>query len=277
MSLINEALRRARTQAALQQAAQQMDAAGIALQHPPSRSLTPIVGICLAAAALGAVGVLIVSQVLRTAPPPALPSADGAAAAARTSGSATDPGSQSHTSPPSITVSDASAPATEATTIDPEPNPPPAAGAAVSTAQTLPTEADLEPDAAVPALPEPATDRPQPPVPLGAPISTAATASAEPVSSPDQVEAPPPQVPAVPQSPPDLVEGQEFMETMQVNGLPKLSLLGISWSDTVSAVLINGRILRRGDTIGGKVKVLKIEPDRVQLEARGTTFYLVMP
>ncbi|MBI1369704.1 MAG: hypothetical protein GC162_13745 [Planctomycetes bacterium] len=115
------------------------------------------------------------------------------------------------------------------------------------------------------------------------PAVTAAPVVA-PVAAPDAATAPAPVVvaPVVeiakPQAAPSngLIEGRDYAKSVEIPNGPLLKLGGIACSDSIQLALLNGMTLEPGDSVDG-VKVLKIEPKRVQLEYAGTKFFLRMP
>ena len=81
--------------------------------------------------------------------------------------------------------------------------------------------------------------------------------------------------PSVPQVP-GLVEGRAYLQSVRIPNGPTLVMTGIAWSDDVKVALINGMTLEPGDAYEN-VAVIAVEPKRVQLESGGVKFYLRMP
>ena len=90
--------------------------------------------------------------------------------------------------------------------------------------------------------------------------------------APTPVPAPVPVEPEVPA----LVEGRAYLQSVRIPKGPTLVMTGIAWSDAIKVALINGMTLEPGDAYEN-VTVLSVEPKRVQLEAGGVKFYLRMP
>ncbi len=70
---------------------------------------------------------------------------------------------------------------------------------------------------------------------------------------------------------PVLTDGAQFIRTVNVTDLPRLTLNGIAWSRHVQIALINGMTLKAGDSFDG-INVLKVESRQVQLKANNKTF-----
>lgn len=125
-----------------------------------------------------------------------------------------------------------------------------------------------------------AAPTPTPPAPTStAPAPVATTAPIQPILDvvPAASAKPAPVAPAAPapKPVPPLVEGRAYLQSVRIPNGPLLVLTGIAWSDTTKIALVNGMTLEPGDAVEG-VSVLSIEPKRVALEYGGTKFYLRM-
>lgn len=237
MSLVNEALKRARAQAAIQHAANAPHAQVAAPVHysEPKRSVVPIalalcggcVLVTMACAAIVYVGRA------RTEIAPVAASIPASSLAAQTPLSAVQP----RVSLP----------------------PPPAQTAAP------------EPPVAVPAPTDPVLSQASAPAATpGMPPAQSPSGGATSATSTSAVAAPPaPPVPA-------LVEGKVYLQALDLPEGPKVKLDGILWSDKNPVALINGISAAPGDDLDG-LTVVAIEPKRVKLAARGKEFFVRLP
>lgn len=117
---------------------------------------------------------------------------------------------------------------------------------------------------------EPRLTLPPPPSPA-AMLTTAEPAPAPPSSGP----ATPAELSLAPRRP-LLVEGRVYLQSLEVEGLPRLKLDGILWSEKNPLALINGVTAAPGDDLGD-VLVVQVEPKRVKLRARDKDFFLRLP
>ena len=78
--------------------------------------------------------------------------------------------------------------------------------------------------------------------------------------------------------PSQLIAGRHYRERVEVEGLPRLRLDGITWSgeDRPAAALINQMVVQTGDEIDG-YEVVAIERRRIRLRWQDIEFYLAMP
>jgi hypothetical protein len=268
MSLINDALKRARLEAARQQAESEPGAFASAPSHVPPRSPTArIVGVLAAVVALVAATVLFwragneitsapaadvatvaprdelaPSERIRPAPADALPTAQAAGPA-----TAAAPASES-------------APAASQPTL--RETAPPTASAEPGTRPADDREAPAPQPAARAAAPEP--ELPTQPQPVARP----------PVNekSPPPSQAAPNDAPGpAPAATPTALDGRTFTKTAQLSGGRELHLQGIAWSDTHPVAMVNGRALGIGEGLEGFL-VEAIDPDFVTLRGGDVTF-----
>jgi len=252
VSLINEALKRAREEAARQRAETAEGAWKSAPRHapPPPRRSQWLSGLAVAVTALGVGGLLL----LRWGPPegdgpgpaPAVSEAEPAAVA-------TEPGDSGPTSAPragddgtrpaSVVAADAARKPSAAPAGEPSPG--------LGGADGAEEQRGAEPApraASVVALASPAT-APETPPPVAPEMST-----------PDEL--PPP------------LPGQTFLRVARLPGGVKLELAGIAWSSASPSAMLGGRIVSRGDIVEG-YRVERIERNRVELVGRDDVAFFV--
>jgi hypothetical protein len=258
MSLISDALKKARQEAARQDSLRQGVPYAVGSVEPLARRnpLLPLfAGLgagCLAAGILFAVAYMAGwGPFGRPAPEARV----AEAAAPQSSGVQAEPASPL----PAVTET---ATITEAT----ETTPPPAQAAPQA------------PPAAAPALEEP---RPQiemrPTVPVEPPV-----VRPEPQAAPPPVEerpapalvpaAPAPQASAAGGSG-DLVDGRVYVAEVPVPGDEPVKLNGIAFSQDQPVAVLDGRVMGPGETIKG-FTIISIESGRVKLQGHGTTVFL---
>ncbi|MDH3585439.1 MAG: hypothetical protein OER86_14645, partial [Phycisphaerae bacterium] len=88
----------------------------------------------------------------------------------------------------------------------------------------------------------------------------------------------PVKVPARPAPTPPATAGNfniEYVQVLELPGMPKLTLGGIAWSDHTQIAIINGRTITPGSAFGD-IEVVAIERRRVKLRAGRQTVYLRM-
>ena len=289
MSLIDEALKRARQEAARQDAAQRYAYPATPAQVPARDRSRKALLTGLAAGLL--IGVLAIGGTLwvtrsrsgdevAAAPSPA---ADTAAPLPVTI-EELQPGATSTTAAPPVPPTEL--PALAAPTPAPVPVPTPAPPARVEVPAT-----EVQPR---PAAPAPAERPVAPPLPATPPVEpqTPPPAAAEPPTAiaappppPLVVPAPDPEAPgtvpapthtAPPETPPAQpgsgLDGRTFVRELQVPGGGRLELRGIA-SGSQPAALINGRVVGQGEVIEG-FTVVGVEPRRVRLRGYGATVFL---
>ena len=270
MSLINDALKKARFDADRQEAVNRGNLYDAAPSHVPARKRARValaIGTLIAA-------VVLVTQIQRLATQrlatQEVPSSDSA-------GSETAEGAVKVSAPRQ---------AGAARTAD--------RGAEPSLdVAVLPAEPEPKDEAPVAEQRPPHARQERSPDPLGAarrrssalpePIPTAAVESesvepipARPTSSrPDRQNR---QIPARPsgqsQDEPraiDSLDGKSFLKKVRVPGGANLELSGIAWSDVHPVAVISGSIVGTGDFVDG-FKVVKIEPNSVELQGEDSTF-----
>lgn len=78
--------------------------------------------------------------------------------------------------------------------------------------------------------------------------------------------------------PSEPIAGRHYRERVEIDGLPRLRLDGITWSgeDRPAAALINQMVVQPGDEIDG-YEVVVIERRRIKLRWQDVEFYLAMP
>ena len=272
MSLINEALRKARLEAARQ------DAAGRGISYPTIARerrrppLAPILTAVILLAAAGGIfywlgtrsareGVEIGEARETAAMAPAEPVAGKATAPARvtTEPSATAPAAV----PPSETVPAPRDPApapveTRSRPAPPVPDPRPEPAA---TAEPI---ARSTPPATIPADPTPAPVETEPET--AEPIEPPAAPADTPVTPSTAATEPPPET-AAPVS-------ETFVREASIPGIGQLRLGGIAWSERQPFALINGRVVGPGDRIQG-LQVAAVNRGEVVLRAEGGARYVL--
>lgn len=167
--------------------------------------------------------------------------------------------------------------------VEPAPTPPPVVS---ETTPTPPQAAPQEPLPAALALdvPPQIEMRPsvEPPAALPEPQATPPATPATPAPVEEERPAPAPVPPApVPQAPAapvasnsgGLVDGKLYTEEIPVPGGGTVKLNGIAFSQDQPVALIDGRVMGPGEVIQG-FTVVAIEPGRVTLKGHGATVYL---
>ena len=237
MSLINEALMKARAQVA-QQSEQDADpdmlvetASPYVPRRKAGRSVAVTVG--LAGAMLMLAVVLIVSAVHMLSRPQ---SATAQSAAVKPE--------ENHAKPAQIETSSPS----EAQLVEVRPLPQPA----------------IEPP---PLVEQKAED---------APVDVAPPDAAQPVAVKVERTAPKSAATNNASGPAHALRGRTFVKVIDQPNLPRLRLEGIVWSPTAPVALLNGTMVRPGDETLG-FKVVAVRRNKIKLEMRGSTFFLRMP
>lgn len=245
MSLISDALKKARQEAARQDSLRQGVPYAVGPLESPVRrnSLLPVL------AGLGAgclvAGILFLVAYVAGWGPFERPREEARVAEAPAPAAAAPPVAQviEPTVPPPVAA--------------PETTPPPQAAPPVVAAPEVRPEIEMRP--AVPVEPQPA------PAPAQAPVE------APPLPAP---AAPAPlQTPPVPAPEGGLVDGQLYTEEVPVPGGGSVRLNGIAFSQDRPIAVISGRVMGPGESIEG-FTVVAIEPGRVTLKGHGATVFL---
>ena len=255
MSLISEALKKARQEAARQDALHQGApyAVGAADARPHRNPLLPVLaGLgagCLFAGLLFAVawGAGWGPFAKPSAPAP-VPAAEIAQAAAPAS---PPPAVEVHEEPPIPPARAETPPPRETPAPAPRPEPAPPAPA---------------PQTAVPETPVPQAEPILPPV--AAPVET--TPAVEPEPSPEPA-APAPAPPAAPAG--GLEDGKVYSGEVPIPGGGSVKLNGIAYGQERPVAVLDGRVMGPGEAIQG-FTVIAIEAGRVKLQGYGATVYL---
>ncbi len=259
MSLINEALKQARVEAARRDAAAKgVPPAALPVYVPPRRRpwLAPVAGFLAGLAAVAmAAGAFWVAR----RPPPS--AAGETARAAATEAAGASPASPAVDSP---VLSPVDRPITSGRRTEVRPavaarSPDPGGGVSPPSIEPSP----VRPPAAV-AVPPPATEAP----------ALAPSSSAPPPSAPPAPARPPsaPPAPVPPPSTPAVAEGQTFLRQAAPAGA-SVKLEFIVWSESRPFAQINGQLLGAGQSIDGYT-LLNVERERVELEGGGVRFWL---
>jgi hypothetical protein len=260
MSLISEALKKARQEAARQDSLRQGVPYAVGTVDPPQRRnpLLPLL------AGLGA-GCLLAGLLFGGA---------WIAGVGPFDKPAQDQGTQAQVAQvPAVPVEATPAPAPVVTEIaPPAPTPPPVATPAPEE-RPQPVEASPAPPVEQPAIRlEPHTA----PIPAPAPVEEppAVPAPAPPPSIQIQ-PAPPRPVPAapIPQISGGLEEGKVYAGEVPVPGGGSLKLNGIAFSQDQPIVVLDGRVMGPGEVIQG-FTVVEIQSDRVKLQGHGATVFV---
>lgn len=279
MSLINEALRKARLEAARQDAASRGISYPTMERAPRRPPLAPILTAVVLLAAAGGLfywlgtrsareGVEIGEARETATMVPAEPESTSSApptgdTAAPARMETEPPAGEPVTARPSETVPAPNEPTpaparTRQRPIPPapDPRPEPAASTEPTMRSTPPATIPVEPEPApVAAEPEPAAPLEPPASPAGAPV-TSRTAPTEPD-------------PAATTS-----VGETFVREASIPGVGRLRLGGIAWSERQPFALINGRVLGPGDRIQG-LQVAAVSRGEVVLRAEGGARYVL--
>ena len=238
MSLINDALKKARPDADRQEAKKRGDLYNAAPSHVPARKRIGLLGLLTMGILITAVVLLIQIPRLTTGPPAAQQPPPGDDAGSEADQSAAQPSA-------ALSVV---APRPERTKSPPDPLEAPRPRSRRSPERT-PDErvgsTNLEPS---PARPRNRPDRQSRRIP------------ARPSSQPQSETAPI-----------DSVDGKSFLKKVRVPDGANLELSGIAWSDVHPVAVISGSIVGVGDFVEG-FKVVKIEPNSVELQGDGSTF-----
>jgi hypothetical protein len=262
MSLISDALKKARQEAARQDSLRQGVPYAVGSVEPPARRnpLLPLfAGLgagCLAAGVLFAVAYMAGWGPFGR-PEPETRVAEATSTAPQSSGlQAAEPAS-----PPSAVMTETA----EITEVTPPPAqaepqaPPPAAAPAPEQPQpqiemrpTVPVEPPVvrvEPQTTPPPAPAPVEERP--------------------------AQAPVPQAPAAPapEASGDLTDAKVYVAELPVPGDEPVKLNGIAFSQDQPVAVLDGRVMGPGETIKG-FTIISIESGRVKLQGHGTTVYL---
>ena len=234
MSLISDALKKARQEAARQDSLRQGVPYAVGAVSPPERrrTLVPLLAGLAVGAALAGGGAGFVyfssrepaakARVAEAAPPPVVREVPETAPAPEAEAPPVAP-----SLPPAVSVP---AVAVEA------PAPPPAA------------PSRPEPEILLETSPPPAAPRPEEP-------------------SPVQEEEP------VPVAPPPAQESRSFVETVPIPGGGTLRLNGIAFSTVSPVAVIDGKVVGPGEVVQG-FTVVEIQQNRVKLEGHGETVYV---
>lgn len=270
MSLISEALKKARQEAARQDALRPGVPYAVGAVEPPQRRnpLLPLLaglgaGCLLAGLLFGGAWIAGVGPFdqpsrdretqVQVAQAPAVPVEPTAAP-------------QAATPAPAPVVTEIASPA---------PTPPPVAATPVPEERPQPVEAPpappveqpvirLEPHVAPAPAPAPVEEE-RPPVLVAEPSPVPPTLQAQPVP-------PRPVVPA-PAIPGGLEEGKVYTGEVPVPGGGSLKLNGIAFSQDQPIVVLDGRVMGPGEVIQG-FTVVEIQSDRVKLQGHGTTVFV---
>ena len=264
MSLINDALKKARFDADRQEAVNRGNLYDAAPSHVPARKRARValaIGTLIAA-------VVLVTQIQRLATQE-VPSSDSA-------GSETAEGAVQSSAPRQAgaarTADRGAEPSLDVAVLPAEPEPKEEAPVAEQRPRHARQERSPDPLGAArrrsSALPEPI------------PAAAVESESVEPIpvrpsSRPDRQNR---QIPARPggrsQDEPraiDSLDGKSFLKKVRMPGGANLELSGIAWSDVHPVAVISGSIVGVGDFVDG-FKVVKIEPNSVELQGEDSTF-----
>lgn len=261
MSLISEALKKARQEAARQDSLRQGVPYAVGAVDPPQRRnpLLPLLaglgaGCLLAGLLFGIAWITGLgpfakppqeTQVAQApAPPPVEPTVTPQVAPAEPTPVVTEVAPPVSTPPP-VTP-----------TPVPEQSPQP-----VETRPVPPVEQPVvrpEPQAAVPPAPAP-EERPVP--------------EPSPAPPPIQIQPTRPAAPAPPANPGELEEGKVYKGEVPIPGGGSLKLNGIAFSQEQPIVVLDGRVMGPGEVIQG-FTVVEIQSDRVKLQGHGATVFV---
>jgi hypothetical protein len=261
MSLISDALKKARQEAARQDSLRQGVPYAMGAVEAPARSplITLLAGLgvgCVLAAAFFALAFFTGWGPFHKGAPPA-PEARMAAAPTP----AVPPPAPIAAPTPTVIATDPAVPAPQAT--------PPVRPAPV---------------ARTPETPAPPAPRPTPtaaapsPLPVEpAPDPTPNTATVPPATLPE-APAPQPAPPAVPAAAPaapagGLEEGKVYTGEVPIPGGGQVKLNGIAYSQDHPVAVLDGRVMGPGESVGG-FTIVAIESGRVKLQGHGATVYL---
>lgn len=247
MSLINDALKKARLDADRQEARKRGDLYSTAPSHVPVRRRIGLPGL------LG-IGILILAGVLLTRMP--WLSTELPAVGLTETGQAAEPEADASLDAAGLPVDpEPDAPRPEPTESSPDPlgrSRRPTERFPADTAERIPADATTA---------EASRTRPRNRPKVQSRRRPAGRIPARPSSQPPQGKKPPI----------DSVDGKSFLRKVLVPGGANLVLSGIAWSDTHPVAVISGSIVGTGDFVGG-FKVVKIEPNSVELQRDESTF-----
>ncbi len=272
MSLINEALKRARVEAARRDAAAKgVPAAALPIYVPRRQPpwLAPVAGF-----AAGLVAVAMAAGAFWLVRRPATAAGDGVASVVATSGAVTEPLPQV-AAPPSLTQVAAPRPARDPSPDQRPVNRPIASSERPSESRPNDRRASTSQPAAPPVVPPPVTPPPEVSPPAVAPsasrpprsVAVTPAASAPAASAPVAAPALPPEA-----SPPDAGGIRTYLrQAAPAGGSVKVDF--IVWSESQPFAQINGELLSSGQSIDGYT-LLVVERERVQLEGGGERFWL---
>lgn len=264
MSLISEALKRARQEAARQDALRPGVPYAVGAVDPPAprNPLLPIL------AGLGA-GCLLAGLLFAVAwaagwGPFAKPDVVTAPQVAQAAPTAPPPAVEVHEEAPAVPPAPSVTPVQPQVTVpvepppkaEPRPTPPPAPQAAAPEAPVVRIEPSVPPPAP-PAATTPAEEpRPEP---------AASTAPANPASAPTPAPSS--------EETGDLVDGKVYAGEVPVPGGGSVKLNGIAFSPDNPVAVLDGRVMAPGEVIQG-FTLVAIESGRVKLQGHGATVYL---
>jgi len=265
MSLISDALKKARQEAARQDSLRQgvPYAMGAAETPPRSPLLTLLAGLgvgCVLAAAFFALAFFAGWGPFHKAATPAPDSRVAVAAPAPV---------------PAVPASPAPAPA--ATIVEAPAAPAVSAAPPAKLPQAPPPQPSPSP-APRPEPSAPAAPKPVPPAPAPLPAETAPdpTPNTAPAQAAPAAEAPAPQPapPAQPAAPSGgLEEGKVYTGEVPIPGGGLVKLNGIAYSQDHPVAVLDGRVMGPGESVGG-FTIVAIESGRVKLQGHGATVYL---
>ncbi len=256
MSLIGEALKKARQEAARQDALRQRTPYAVGAADSPDRRA----GVLPLLAGLGA-GCLIAAILVAAAwsagwgpfARPAQPSQKAVQVA--------ETAPPSPASPPATIETGASQPAV------PEAVPP----AIIEDETAAPPVREIRPQPSIEPRPaEPPAVRPSPAPPAAAPVQEERPPAAPPISPPP---APARSAPAPAAGAANLVDGHVYAGEVPVPGGGTLKLNGIAYSQERPVVVLDGRVMGTGETIQG-FTIVAIEAGRVKLAGHGATVFV---
>jgi hypothetical protein len=166
-----------------------------------------------------------------------------------------------------------------------EPAAPPTAAVVTETTETTPPSVQAAPQETPPTAPAPEEPQPQiemrPTVPIEPPAVRPEPQATPPPSPVEERLAP---APPVPQAPPvsaapapeasgDLTDARVYVAELPVPGDEPVKLNGIAFSQDQPVAVLDGRVMGPGETIKG-FTIVSIESGRVKLQGHGTTVFL---
>jgi hypothetical protein len=265
MSLISDALKKARQEAARQDSLRQGVPYAVGSVDAPARRnpLLPLLA-GLGAGCLAAGILFAVAYVAGWGPfsKPAQPAQEVRVAEAAAPPAAPQPSAiptAEPLAPPPAVVRETAPPPFQA---PPQESPP------VAPAPEVPPQIEMRPSVSA----EPPVAHPEPqatPSPAPAPVEEESPAPPAPVPA-----APAPQAPAAPsESSGGLVDGKVYTGEVPVPGGGSVKLNGIAFSQDRPIAVLDGRVMGTGESIQG-FTVVSIESGRVTLQGHGTTVFL---